>query len=154
MPNIIEQHLNSIGFSLPKIIKTAGTYTPYILENNFLYISGQLPIKNNKVIYTGKINNKNKKYGYKASELCALNILALVNIAIKGNIKKIKKCIRLNGFVNTDNNFSDIPFVINGASNIIKNIFKQNGVHTRTAIGVYNLPLNASVEIDAIFLTK
>ena len=154
MKNYIEKDLNSMGFSLPKNIKAVGSYLPFLKEGKFLFISGQLPIKNNKVIYTGKINNKNKKYGYKASELCALNILALVNIAIKGNIKKIKKCIRLNGFVNTDNNFSDIPFVINGASNIIKNIFKQNGVHTRTAIGVYNLPLNASVDLDAIFLTK
>ncbi len=143
-----------MGFSLPKSVKTVGTYTSYLKEKNLLYISGQLPIKNNKILYTGKINNKNKKYGYRASELCALNILALVNIAIKGNINKIKKCLRLNGFVNTNNNFYDIPFVINGASDLIKNILKEKGIHTRTAIGVYNLPLNASVEIDAVFLIK
>ena len=143
-----------MGFSLPKSVKTVGTYTSYLKEKNLLYISGQLPIKNNKILYTGKINNKNKKYGYRASELCALNILALVNIAIKGNINKIKKCLRLNGFVNTNNNFYDIPFVINGASDLIKNILKKKGIHTRTAIGVYNLPLNASVEIDAVFLIK
>ena len=143
-----------MGISLPKSVKTVGTYTSYLKEKNLLYISGQLPIKNNKILYTGKINNKNKKYGYRASELCALNILALVNIAIKGNINKIKKCLRLNGFVNTNNNFYDIPFVINGASDLIKNILKEKGIHTRTAIGVYNLPLNASVEIDAVFLIK
>ncbi len=143
-----------MGFSLPKSVKTVGTYTSYLKEKNLLYISGQLPIKNNKILYTGKINNKNKKYGYRASELCALNILALVNIAIKGNINKIKKCLRLNGFVNTNNNFYDIPFVINGASDLIKSILKEKGIHTRTAIGVYNLPLNASVEIDAVFLIK
>tara|TARA_B100000029_G_scaffold283923_1_gene277622 strand:+ start:14304 stop:14768 length:465 start_codon:yes stop_codon:yes gene_type:complete len=154
MKNIIEKHLDSMGFSLPKSVKTVGTYTSYLKEKNLLYISGQLPIKNNKILYTGKINNKNKKYGYRASELCALNILALVNIAIKGNINKIKKCLRLNGFVNTNNNFYDIPFVINGASDLIKNILKEKGIHTRTAIGVYNLPLNASVEIDAVFLIK
>ena len=79
MKNSIEQNLNSMGFSLPKKIKAAGSYVPFLKEGNFLFISGQLPIKNNKVLFSGKIDNKNKDYGYKAAQLCALNIIGLIN---------------------------------------------------------------------------
>ena len=143
-----------MGFSLPKKIKVAGSYLPFLKEGNFLFISGQLPIKNSKVLFSGKINNKNKDYGYKAAQLCALNILGLTNIAVKGNFSKIKRCVRINGFVNCEKNFTEHPFIINGASDLIMKIFKKKGQHTRTAIGVSSLPLNASVEIDAIFLTN
>ena len=154
MKNSIEKNLDSMGFSLPKKIKVAGSYIPFIYEGKFLFISGQLPVKNNKVIFSGKISNKNKDYGYKAAQLCALNIIGLINIAMKGNFSKIKQCIRINGFVNCEKNFIEQPFVINGASDLIKKVFKKKGLHTRTAIGVNSLPLNASVEIDAIFLIK
>ena len=143
-----------MGFSLPKNIKVAGSYVPFLKEGKFLFISGQLPIKNNELLFLGKINNKNKDYGYKAAQLCALNILGLINIAVKGNFSKIKRCIRINGFVNCEKNFTEQPLIINGASDLIKKILKKKGLHTRTAIGVNSLPLNASVEIDAIFLTK
>ena len=154
MKNSIEKNLDSTGFSLPKKIKVVGSYIPFLKEDNFLFVSGQLPMKDNKLLFSGKINNKNKDYGYKAAQLCALNILGLTNIALKGNLNKIKKCIRINGFVNCENNFIEQPFIINGASDLIKKIFKKKGLHTRTAIGVNSLPLNASVEIDAIFLIK
>ena len=154
MKSSIEKNLNTLGFSLPKNTKVAGSYVPFLKEDKFLFISGQLPIKNNKLLYSGKINNKNKDYGYKAAQLCALNILGLINIAVKGNFSKIKRCIRINGFVNCEKNFTEQPVIINGASDLIKKILKKKGLHTRTAVGVNSLPLNASVEIDAIFLTK
>ena len=154
MKNSIEKNLNSMGFSLPKKINVAGSYVPYLKINKFLFISGQLPMKNGKILFSGRINNKNKDYGYKASQLCATNILGLVNLALKGDIDKIKKCIRLNGFVNSEKNFLNLPDVINGASDLFKKILGKKGCHTRTAIGVNSLPLNASVEIDAIFLIK
>ena len=154
MKNSVEKNLNSMGFSLPKKINVAGSYVPFIKENNFLFISGQLPIKNKKLLFSGKINNKNKDYGYKAAELCALNIIGIINITMKGNFSKIKRCVRINGFVNCEKSFIEQPFVINGASDLIKKVLKKKGLHTRTAIGVNSLPLNASVEIDAIFLTK
>ena len=154
MKNSIEKNLDSMGFSLPKKIKVAGSYIPFIYEGKFLFISGQLPVKNNKVIFSGKISNKNKDYGYKAAQLCGVNILGLINTATKGNINEIKRCVRINGFVNCEKNFTEQPFIINGASDLILKILKKRGQHTRTAIGVSSLPLNASVEIDAIFLTK
>ena len=111
-------------------------------------------MKNNKVIFSGKISNKNKDYGYKAAQLCAVNILGLINTATKGNLDEIKRCVRVNGFVNCEKNFTEQPFIINGASDLILKILKKKGQHTRTAIGVSSLPLNAIVEIDASFLTK
>ena len=154
MKNSIEKNLDTMGFSLPKKIKVAGSYIPFIYEGKFLFISGQLPIKNNKVIFSGKISNKNKDYGYKAAQLCGVNILGLVNEATKGNLNKIKRCVRINGFVNCEKSFLEHSFVINGASDLIKKILKKKGLHTRTAVGVSSLPFNASVEVDAIFLTK
>ena len=154
MKNSVEKNLNSMGFSLPKKMKVAGSYVPFLKQNNFLFISGQLPIKNNKLLFSGKINNKNKDYGYKAAQLCALNIIGIINITMKGNFSKIKRCVRINGFVNCEKSFTEQPFVINGASDLIKKVLKKKGLHTRTAIGANSLPLNASVEIDAIFLTK
>ena len=154
MKNSIKKSLNNMGFSLPKSIKVAGSYVPFLKENKFLFISGQLPIKNNKVLFLGKINEENKNYGYKAAQLCALNILGLINIAIKGNFSEIIRCVKINGFVNCEKSFFEHPFVINGASDLIKKILKKKGLHTRTAIGVSSLPFNASVEVDAIFLTK
>ena len=143
-----------MGFSLPEKIKVAGSYVPFLKENKFLFISGQLPIKNNKLLFSGKINNKNKDYGYNAAQLCALNIIGLINISMNGNFNKIKRCVRINGFVNCEKSFIEQAYVINGASDLIKKVFKKKGLHTRTAIGVNSLPLNSSVEIDAIFLTK
>ena len=154
MKNSIEKDLNSMGFSLPKNIKAVGSYVPFLKEGKFIFISGQLPIKNNKLLFSGRISNKNKDYGYKAAQLCALNILGLINIAVKSNFSKIKRCVRINGFINSKKNFTEQPFVINGASDLIKKIFKKKSLHTRTAIGVNSLPLNASVEIDGIFLIK
>ena len=154
MKNQIEKDLKSLGFKLPSNNKSIGNYVPYLIEKKILYISGQLPIINGKVIYKGKINNKKKRYGYKASQLCAVNIIGQINIALNGNFKKISRCLKLGGFVNSENNFDDHPYVINGASELLCKIFQNKGRHTRFAVGVNNLPLNASVEIDAIFSLK
>ena len=113
MKNSIEKNLDTMGFSLPKKIKVAGSYIPFIYEGKFLFISGQLPVKNNKVIFSGKISNKNKDYGYKAAQLCALNILGLINIALKSNFSKIKRCVRINGFINSKKNFIGVECRIN-----------------------------------------
>ena len=101
-----------------------------------------------------KIDNKKKDYGYKAAQLCAVNIIGQVNSAVNGDFNKVSKCINLGGFVNSKNNFEDHAYVINGASDLLGNIFKIKGIHTRFAVGVNSLPLNASVEINSIFALK
>ena len=154
MKNSIKENLNSLGFFLPTPSKPAGKYVPYIKEKKLLFISGQLPIKNGKIIFKGKIDNKKKKYGYQAAQLCAINIIGQVNSAVNGNISKISQCINLGGFVNSKDNFQNHADVINGASDLICSIFKIKGIHTRFAVGVNSLPLNASVEINSIFTLK
>ena len=111
-------------------------------------------IANEKIIFKGKIDNKKKDYGYKAAQLCAVNIIGQVNSAVNGDFNKVSKCINLGGFVNSKNNFEDHAYVINGASDLLGNIFKIKGVHTRFAVGVSSLPLNASVELTSIFALK
>ena len=154
MKNSILKNLNSLGFSLPNPSKPIGKYVPYLKEKKLLFISGQLPIKNEKIIFKGKIDNKKKDYGYKAAQLCAINIIGQVNSAVNGDFNKVSKCINLGGFVNSKNNFEDHAYVINGASDLLGNIFKIKGIHTRFAVGVNSLPLNASVEINSIFALK
>ena len=154
MNNQIKKNLKSVGFNLPSEVKSVGSYLPYLLDKKTLYISGQLPISNGKVIFKGKINNNKKDYGYKASQLCAVNIIGQLNSFLKGNFNKLSKCINLSGFVNCQNNFSQHSYVINGASDLLLNVLKNKGAHTRFAVGVNSLPLNASVEIDAIFSIK
>ena len=154
MKNSIEKNLISLGFSLPTPSEPVGKYVSYIKENKLLFISGQLPVKNGKVVFKGKINNKNKDYGYKAAQLCAVNIIGQVNLAINGNFNKISKCINLGGFVNSNNNFQDHAYVMNGASDLFCDILKIKGTHTRFAVGANSLPLNASVEVNAIFSLK
>lgn len=154
MKNFVEKNLSSLGFSIPKAGKPVGRYLPYIKEKKLLFISGQLPSKNGKIIFKGKIDNKKKDYGYKAAQLCAVNIIGQVNSAVNGDFNKVSKCINLAGFVNSKNNFEDHAYVINGASDLLGNIFKIKGIHTRSAVGVNSLPLNASVEINSIFALK
>mgnify|MGYP001174433031 CR=1 FL=1 len=154
MKNSVEKNLSLLGFSIPKPGKPVGKYLPYIKEKKLLFISGQLPIKNGKVLFKGKIDKKKKNYGYKAAQLCAVNIIGQVNLAINGNFNKISKCINLGGFVNSNNNFQDHAYVMNGASDLFCDILKIKGTHTRFAVGANSLPLNASVEVNAIFSLK
>ena len=154
MKNSIEKNLISLGFSLPTPSEPVGKYVSYIKENKLLFISGQLPVKNGKVVFKGKINNKNKDYGYKAAKLCAVNIIGQINSAINGNFNKISKCINLGGFVNSGNNFEDHPYVINGFSELMVEVFgEEMGIGVRSAVGM-SLPQNIAVEIEAHFELK
>ena len=154
MKKSITKNLNSLGFTLPNPSKAVGRYVPYLKEKKLLFISGQLPSKNGKIIFKGKIDNKKKEYGYRAAQLCAVNIISQINSAIQGDFNKLSKCLSLGGFVNSKNNFEDHAYVLNGASDLLGNIFKIKGTHTRFAVGVNSLPLNASVEINSIFSLK
>ena len=129
-----------------------GAYVAFKRISNFLYISGQLPIDENGKILKGKIGKElTLEDGQKASRLCVINILAQANKAMQGDLSKIKSCIKITGFVNSTDTFTDQPKVINPASETLSFIFGENGKHTRAAISTNSLPLGAAVEIDAIF---
>ena len=149
---MIEENLKKLKIELPNAPDPVGTYVAFKIIGNLLYISGQLPIGNDGKIIKGKIgSNLTLEDGQKASKLCVLNILAQAKKALNGDLKKIKNCIKITGFVNSTENFTDQPKVINPASEILSTVFGDKGKHARVAISANSLPLGAAVEIDAIF---
>ena len=149
---MIADNLKKLNIELPNAPDPVGAYVAYKIINKLLYISGQLPIKSDGEIIKGKIGkNLTLEDGQKASKLCVINILAQANKAMDGDLSKIKNCIKITGFVNSTDNFTDQPKVINPASETLSFIFGEKGKHTRAAISTNSLPLGAAVEIDAIF---
>ena len=147
-----ETKLKELGLTLPPAPKPVASYIPTLIVSNLLFTSGTLPIKDGKVIYTGKMGEKTNtiEIGYEASRLATLNSLSAVNEAL-GSLSKIKRVVKVTGFVNSSSNFTDQPKVINGASDLLVSIFGDAGKHVRSAIGVSELPLNALVEIEFIY---
>lgn len=148
----IEEKLQELGFTLPQAAAPAANYVPYVIENNTLYIAGQIPFLNGEKMHIGKIGQDLKaEDGIKAAQACALNILAQAGHAVDGDWSKIKKCVKLGGFVNCTPDFYDHPKVINGASDLMVEALGEKGKHARFAVGTPALPFNVAVEIDAIF---
>ena len=119
---------------------------------NLLFISGQLPISGDKQFIKGKIGKDlTLEDGQKAARFCVLNILAQTKKALDGDLNKVKNCVKITGFVNSSDDFTDQPKVINPASEMLAELFENKGKHSRAAVSVNSLPLGAAVEIDAIF---
>ena len=149
---VVFEKLKQLNIELPKAPDPVGAYVPFKKIANLLYISGQLPIGPDGKITKGKIGkNLTLEDGQEASKLCVINILAQASKAMKGNLDNIKNCIKITGFVNSTDNFTDQAKVINPASETFSTIFGDNGKHTRAAISTNSLPLGVAVEIDAIF---
>ena len=126
-------------------------YVPYKLFDKILYVSGQAPIKEGSIIQKGKVGEDiTEEEGIKAAELCCINIIAALKNAINNDWKQLDGFIKLGGFVNCNANFINHPQIINGASNLLVKIFGEQGKHTRFAVGSNSLPMNISVEIDAV----
>ena len=122
------------------------------IVGNLLYISGQISIAENGELIKGKVGKDlSVDDGYKAAERCGLSIISQAKVACNGDLSKVKSCVKLTGFVNSTDNFTDQPKVINGASDLIAAIFGDAGMHTRAAVSTNSLPLGVSVEVDAIF---
>ena len=151
MSDAIEARLKDLGYTLPAAAAPAANYVPYTISGNLLYISGQLPMEAGKVAVTGHVGrNVDVATAQKAAELCAVNILAQVKAALGGDLSKVKRVIKLNGFVASVPDFVEQHLVINGASNLIATVLGEAGKHARAAVGMAALPFNAAVEIDAI----
>lgn len=117
-----------------------------------LFISGQISADDKFNLITGKIGKElTLEQGYKAAERCGLSLLAHAKKACDGNLDNIKSCIKLTGYVNSSNDFTDQPKVINGASDIVVKILGDKGIHTRAAVSVNSLPLGVAVEVDGVF---
>ena len=148
----IEDKLKALNIELPKAPDPVGAYVAFKKINNLLFISGQLPISKDGKMIKGKIGKDlTLEEGQKASKLCVINILAQVNKALGEDLNKVKNCVKITGFVNSTDDFKDQPKVINPASETLSAVFGDSGKHTRAAISTNSLPLDAAVEIDAIF---
>ena len=147
-----EKRLEELKIILPEPKSPVGSYVATKIEGNFLFISGQISIAENGELIKGKIGKElSIQKGYEAAKRCGLSIIAHAKMACGGNLSKIKSCVKLTGFVNSNEEFTEQPKVINGASDLIKSIFGDAGFHTRAAVSASSLPLGVSVEVDAIF---
>jgi enamine deaminase RidA (YjgF/YER057c/UK114 family) len=146
---LIEQKIESLGIKLPTPPTPAGSYVAVIRTGNLLFISGQIPMENGKLLYTGKVSDENIETAQKSAKMCAINILAQLKREL-GDFEKVSRIVRLSGFVNSDPEFYQHPKVINAASDLLFEIFGEKGKHSRIAVGVASLPLNSMTEIDAI----
>jgi len=146
---MIEEKLQQLGITLPNPPTPAGSYIPVVISGKLAFVSGQIPVKDGSLEYTGKINEDNIDAGKASAKLCAINIIAQLKREL-GDLERIEKIVRLNGFVNCEPEFCSQPKVINGASDFLYEIFGEKGKHSRIAVGVSSLPLNSSTEIDAV----
>lgn len=152
LKNDPEAKIKELGLTLPSASKPVASYIPTLIKDDVLFTSGMLPLKDGKVIYLGKMGEGNNsiEIGYEASRLATLNCLSAVKETL-GSLSKIKRVIKVTGYVNSKQGFTDQPKVINGASDLLVSIFGEEGKHVRAAIGVAELPLNALVEIEFVY---
>ena len=147
-----ENKIKELKINLPEAKPPVGSYVATKIVGNLLYISGQISISENGELIKGKVGKDlSVDDGYKAAERCGLSIISQAKVACNGDLSKIKSCVKLTGFVNSTDNFTEQPKVINGASDLIASVFVKEGMHTRAAVSAYSLPLVVSVEVDAIF---
>ncbi len=148
----INDRIKKLDIILPQAKPPVGSYVATKITGNLLFISGQISIDENGKLIKGKVGKDlSVDDGYNAAKRCGLSIVSQAKEACDGDLSKIKSCIKLTGFVNSTDDFTDQPKVINGASDLIASIFDKAGMHTRAAIGANSLPLGVSVEVDAIF---
>ena len=147
-----EARLAQLGIELPKAVAPAANYVPARKSGSLIYIAGQVPTAGGKDQYVGKVGQDvSIEDAQKAARLCAINILAQLRAALGGSLDGVAGCVRLGGFVNATPEFGDHPKVINGASDLMVEVFGDAGRHARAAVGCNSLPRNVAVEVDAIF---
>ena len=149
--HIFDENIKKLDLNIPEPPDAVANYIPFKIINNLMYVSGQAPLKEGQIIYKGKVGeNITISDGIKAAELCCINIIAALKKGINNDWNQLDSFVKLGGFVNCKDNFVDHPKIINGASDLLVNIFGDKGRHTRFAVGSNSLPLDISVEIDAI----
>jgi enamine deaminase RidA (YjgF/YER057c/UK114 family) len=152
MSGRIDQRLAELKIELPTAASPAANYVPTVRTGNLLFVAGQIPMQNGKAEFVGKLGRDfNVDDGRRAARLCALNVIAQVKAALGGDLDRVRRCVRVGGFVNAVPDFGDHPQVVNGASDLLVDVFGEAGKHARAAVGVGSLPRGVAVEIDAVF---
>ena len=155
MSSNIEKRLGEIGVTLPPPGAPGGNYVPFVVVGDLAFMAGQVAREAGKMKFTGKVGRDlTVEQGAAAARLCAVNLLAQLKAACGGDLDRVDRCVRLGGFVNSPPDFFEHPKVVNGASDLMVEVFGERGQHARTAVGVSALPLDSAVEIEAIFLLK
>ncbi|MCP4314519.1 MAG: RidA family protein [Hyphomicrobiales bacterium] len=152
MPETIAERLSALNIALPDAPAPAAKYVPYTIVGTTLYISGQLPMESGTVTVTGHLGSDvSVEVGQQAAKQCAINILAQASAALNGDLERVVRLAKIQGFVASTPEFHEQHLVINGASNLLVDVLGERGMHARAAVGMASLPLNAAVEVDAIF---
>ena len=152
MPGRIDGKLKELGIVLPGVSAPVANYVPFTRSGALVFVAGQICQVDGKPMCTGKVGaTVELATAQTAARVCALNILGALKGACDGDLDRVVRCLRLGGFVNVAPGFNDVPLVVNGASDLIVQVFGEAGRHARTAVGVAELPRNVTVEVDAIF---
>ncbi|MFN8948245.1 MAG: RidA family protein [Alphaproteobacteria bacterium] len=152
MSGRIDTRLNELSITLPKAAPPVASYVPYVISGNLVFISGQVTMGPQGLEYIGQLGKEfTVEQGQAAARLCALNIIAQLREACAGNLDRVKRCVKVTGFVNAVQGFAQHPEVINGASDTLVQVFGDAGRHVRAAVGAGSLPRNVAVEVEAIF---
>ena len=143
----IEARLTKLGITLPEAPAAVAAYRPWIRTGNLIFTSGQLPFRDGEIAYAGKLGAEiSEEDGYQAARQATLNALAQIKSAT-GDLDKVRKIVRIEGYVHSAEDFRGHPQVLNGASDLIAEIFGDRGQHTRIALGINEMPLNAAVQL-------
>lgn len=148
----IDDRLAELGIEVPEPAAPVANYVGWVRTGNLVFTAGQVPLKDGKFVCQGKVGaDVSVDEAAAAARLCAINIIAQVRAACGGDLDRVKRCVKLVGFVNGTPEFADQPKVINGASDLMVEVFGDKGKHARSAVGAGSLPLNVAVEVEGIF---
>ena len=152
MTGAIDARLAELGIALPEAPAPAANYVPWAVTGDLVFISGQIPLRDGGPSHVGKLGEAfSVEDGRECARIVAVNILAQLKAACGGDLDRVRRCVKLGGFVNSTPDFTDQPKVINGASDLIVEVFGERGRHARFAVGAPALPFDVAVEIDAVF---
>jgi enamine deaminase RidA (YjgF/YER057c/UK114 family) len=146
----IDQKLAELGLELPNVATPAGAYVPAVITGNLVFTAGQIPLVDGVLMATGKVGNEiSPEFAKEIAQRCALNALAAIK-SVLGDLSRVKRVVKVVGFVASTPEFTGQPGVLNGASELLGKVFGDAGLHARSAVGVASLPLDAPVEVELI----
>jgi len=150
----IEQKIENLGYRIPEVSKPLGEHIPAVRVGNLLFVGGKIPLFDGQLKYKGKVGKDlGIEEGYEAAKICALNLLSVIKAEL-GDLDKVKRIVKITGYINSASGFTEQPKVLNGASELLLEVFGDKGRHARAAIGVSGLALDAPLEVEVIVEVK